>query len=78
MSKISKETNSIARSKLKIITWNINSRNMSHEGSKFMMPDFKTILNMNDIICLQETKGQVKLENYKAFNSNRPDSKSGE
>ena len=66
-----------SRNFLRILSWNIQSRNCSIEGNKFKLPEFaKTILE-NDIVCLQETKGIVKFENYRCFNNNRPSSNSG-
>ena len=63
------------RNNLIVTSWNIQSRRSS-EGDKFQDDDFLKYFT-HDIICLQETKGPIKLKNYKAFNSNRSDSLSG-
>ena len=64
------------RNVLKLFSWNIESRN-SHGNSKFDDPLFLKTLGDRDIICLQETKGPVYLENFRSFNKNRTDSTSG-
>ena len=61
---------------LKLFSWNIESRNTNKE-SKFNDLSFLNILGDRDVICLQETKGPVYLENYRSFNNNRSDSTSG-
>ena len=62
-------TNSYKKN-LKILSWNIRSRN-TLEANKLNIPEFRSILERHDIICLQETKAVINLENYKCFNSNR-------
>ena len=64
------------RGGLKIISWNIESRNDATE-SKLHDTDFLKVITKNDIICFQETWGPVYLANHRSFNSNRTDSKSG-
>ena len=67
---------STRRGVLKIVSWNIESR--TSEGcSKFDDSEFLKNIIQNDIICLQETRGPVYLENHRSFNSNRENSKSG-
>ena len=66
-----------ARHALKILSWNINHQRDKHEGTKFLIPDFKKTLELHDIVCLQETKGPVTLEGFKCYNSNRKGSSSG-
>ena len=61
---------------LSILSWNIESRK-TRVCNKFSDPDFLSNIIGHDIIALQETKGPIKLANYKAFNSTRPDSISG-
>ncbi len=50
---------------------------MSKEGPKKDNEDFANILQMSTIFCLQETKQEFFMSNYKCFNSNRPKSRSG-
>ena len=45
--------------------------------NKFHTKDFIKYFENIDIACLQETKGIIKMENFSAFNSNRPGSRSG-
>ena len=40
--------------------------------------EFRAILDHHDIICLQETKATINLENYRCYNSNRKLSNSDE
>ena len=61
---------------ISIISWNIQSRN-STEGNKFLDNNFLSNIANFDIVCLQETKAPINLNNYRAFNSNRTDSVSG-
>ena len=62
--------------KLSIMSWNIHDR-IENKVDKFKNPEFTKILEKSQIICLQETKGPIKLPNYQAFNSNRLNSHSG-
>ena len=58
------------------MSWNI--QDYKGDGSdKFQNCDFIKILEQGSIICLQETKKQIKVEGYISFNSNRKDSRSG-
>ena len=66
----------IKRSSMKILSWNIQSRN-NVVGSKTCDNDFITILEPNDIICLQETRQQVKIDGYGAYYSLRNNKKNG-
>lgn len=61
---------------LKILSWNIQASN-NVSGSKFGDPEFCKILNQNHIICLQETRQNVKFPGYRAFNNTRRDEKNG-
>ena len=58
------------------MSWNIRDR-IEDKANKFEIADFIKKFQNADILCLQETKGPVKLENYLAFNSNRKQSRSG-
>ena len=58
------------KNNLKVLSWNIRSRN-TLEGNKLNIAEFRSILERHDIICLQETKAIINLENYKCYNSNR-------
>ena len=63
-------------STLSILSWNIENHK-SKEGNKFLDREFLKNFYDSDIVCLQETKGSIKLSNYVAFNSCRNGSKSG-
>ena len=65
------------RHELKLLSWNVNDIRNQHEGCKTELQDFAQILSKHDIFCLQETKHVVSLPNYRCFNSNRTDSRSG-
>ena len=62
---------------LKIMSWNINDIKLKNEGSKSCNPDFIKVIEGTDIICFQETKEPIKILNYRCYNSNRRDSRSG-
>jgi len=65
-----------SRDQLAVMSWNI--QDSTGDGSnKFENKEFLSILNQADILCLQETKKQVKIEGYLSFNSNRKNSRSG-
>ena len=55
---------------IKCLSWNIASIN-STEGNKSDNDDFTAILKRNDIICLQETKGDVALSGYSSYTNLR-------
>jgi exonuclease III len=58
------------------MSWNI--QDSTGDGSnKFENKNFLSILKQSNILCLQETKKQVKIEGYLSFNSNRKNSRSG-
>ena len=58
------------------MSWNI--QDSTGDGlNKFENTSFLAILKQANIICLQETKKQIKLEGYLSFNSNRKGSRSG-
>ena len=71
-----KRTNHKRSNILSILSWNIESRK-TRACNKFSDPDFLSNIIGHDIIAVQETEGPIKLANYKAFNSTRPDSISG-
>ena len=48
-----------------------------NEGPKSQDGDFVELITKSSIFCLQETKQQFFIPNYKCFNSNREDSRSG-
>ena len=56
---------------LKIISWNIQSKNSITFGNKFEDNDFCKIIRDHDIVCLQETRSNVELKEFVAYNSIR-------
>ena len=62
---------------MSIVSWNIHDTMTRLEGAKSEDPDFVQILEKSTIFCLQETKQEFFLPNYKCFNSNRAGSRSG-
>ena len=61
---------------LKVLSWNIHDGS-SIEGKKVEDATFLNILSQADVFCLQETKQDIKIPNYRCYNSLRPDSRSG-
>ena len=61
---------------LSILSWNIQDC-VDDETNKFEIDDFVKYLSTYQIVCLQETKEAVKLQDFTAFNSNRTKSRSG-
>ena len=62
---------------IKIMSWNINDHMDKIEGPKIDNPDFVNILKSFDIFLLQETKGEIKIPNFKCYNKLREGSRSG-
>lgn len=58
------------------MSWNIQDPT-GDKTNKFEISEFLSILTDNSIICLQETKSQIKIEGFLSFNSNRKNSRSG-
>ena len=66
-----------ARHSLKLLCWNINHSRDKFEGPKVEIPEVSRLLNKHDVFAIQETKGEMNVQNYCCFNSNRQGSKSG-
>ena len=62
---------------LTILSWNIHDGMNGAEGLKADDSDFVDILTGCDVFCLQETKREFQIPNYKCYNQLRPDSRSG-
>ena len=62
---------------LKILSWNIHDGRDSIEGKKSSIAEFREILEGCPVFCLQETKGEVTVPNYRCFNKLRHGSRSG-
>ena len=62
---------------LSILSWNVHDINHQTLGKKTDQNEFTRILTSGLIFCLQETKGNVELPQYKCFNKLRSDSRSG-
>ena len=76
MSTKNNKISSCVKSVLKLLSWNIQSSS-SICGSKFDDPLFSNIFKDHDIICLQETRQSVKMNNFRAICNLRPGAKSG-
>ena len=63
-------------SRVKILSWNIHDAS-GIQGKKVEDPSFLAVIDKADIFCLQETKEEIKVPNFRCFNSNRGDSRSG-
>ena len=63
--------------KLSITSWNINDSKDSILGDKTSNTNFVNKFSNCDVFCLQETKGNVKIPNFRCFNSLRSNSRSG-
>ena len=62
---------------LNILSWNINDSSDKLLGNKSTNMDFVNILAQHDIFCLQETKEEVKIPNFRCYNKLRKGSRSG-
>ena len=58
-------------------SWNIQHRRCRIQGPKTEIEDFAKILSEANIFSLQETKGEIVLQNYKCFNKLRKPATSG-
>ena len=74
---MNKTSSTRSRHFLKVLCWNINHSRDKYEGAKVDIPEFRQRLVNHDLFALQETKGEVNLQNYSCFNSNRRGSNSG-
>ena len=64
------------RENISVLSWNIQDSIGDH-ANKFEVADFLSVISCHSIICLQETKSQVKIEGFVSYNSNRKNSRSG-
>ena len=62
---------------LGLLSWNINDNSDSILGSKSDTDEFLRHLDGQQIFCLQETKSEIKIPDYRCFNKLRSDSRSG-
>ena len=62
---------------LGLLSWNINDNVDTVLGLKSSTDEFLKHLNGQQIFCLQETKSEIKIPNYKCYNKLRSDSRSG-
>ena len=58
------------------MSWNIQD-SVGDSTNKFEISEFLKHINENDIICLQETKSEIKLDGFISYNSTRKSSRSG-
>ena len=62
----------------RILSWNIESGGNKLHGRKMENSHFKEILNQADILCLQETKGELEsTDNFACLNNIRSGDKVG-
>ncbi len=73
--KVSRRSN--RQNNLSILSWNIHDTMTKKEGPKSEDADFAEIIARSSIFCLQETKKEFFISNYKCYNSNRSGSRSG-
>ena len=66
-----------ARKPTNILSWNINDISDKSLGDKTLIPEFSDLIKSCRIFCLQETKKEVQLPEYKCYNQNRKGSRSG-
>lgn len=62
---------------IKIVSWNVHGIMRASEGPKTEDKCFVDIINSHKIFCLQETKREIFVPNYKCINKTRKGSKSG-
>ena len=62
---------------LGLLSWNINDNSDSILGSKTDTEEFLRHLDGQQIFCLQETKSEIKIPDYRCYNKLRSDSRSG-
>ena len=62
---------------LEILSWNIQDSQIKNEGGKTADTNFLKILHSAQIFCLQETKGEIKIADYRCYNVLRKRSRSG-
>jgi exonuclease III len=78
LSQLTTATNNLkGKTDLSIVSWNINDSRDKFLGDKSDNADFLDILAKHDIICLQETKGNIKIPNFRCYNKLRKGSRSG-
>ena len=62
---------------LSILSWNIHGNADTIEGPKNENPDVLDYLCRHHVFCLQETKMEISVPNYRCYNKNRKTSRSG-
>ena len=66
----------MTRNNISIRSWNIQD-SVGDSTNKFEIDEFLSKITESNIICLQETKAQIKIEGFVSYNSNRKNSRSG-
>ena len=64
------------RNSISIMSWNIQD-SVGDQTNKFEVDEFLNLFSKYSIVCMQETKSQIKIEGYVSYNSNRKGSRSG-
>ena len=62
---------------LDILSWNVQDIKNQTLGDKTLLTEFYNVISKGIIVCLQETKEIVHMKDYKCYNSNRTESRSG-
>lgn len=62
---------------IKIVSWNVHGIMRASEGLKTQDKCFADLINSHKIFCLQETKREIFVPNYRCINKTRNGSKSG-
>ena len=68
---------SLGKVELSVLSWNINDISDQSLGNKSETEEFRAKIGQVPIFCLQETKNEVNVPNYRCFNKNRETSRSG-
>ena len=62
---------------MRTLSWNIHDAMSFKEGAKADDEEFVKILAGCNVFCLQETKADLHLPNFRCYNSRRTSSRSG-
>ena len=77
LGKYTKLKRTLGKIELSVLSWNINDISDQSLGNKSETEEFRKKMEQVPIFCLQETKSEVNVPNYRCFNKNRETSRSG-